>query len=166
MSYCCSCVENNKSSSCLMLAGAALKESFTSNLVSEFIKTKKRERSWLSLINNNFEMLEAQWFQRVHWHYGNKTLFMNKWSHCTPLKRMNYWWLLAFNIFWACANHIWMPLVHPHTHSRETIHQAILQHTRNNCILCHLPKGGAMRLFATQLDKAELSCIYQQEGLG
>lgn len=104
-------------------------------------------------------MLEALGFQRIHWHDANKSLFMNKWSKCTPLKKMNYWWLLASRVFCACANHIWMAPVHPHTHSREIIHPALLR-----CILLqqlHFASFAKGWCCATphSCDKAEASCF-------
>lgn len=93
-------------------------------------------------------MLEVWGFQRIYWHYANKTLFMNKWSNCTPLKRMTYCWLLASHVFCACANQIGMAPVHPHTHTagKLSIKPFCAAFCCNSCILRHLPKGGAVLL--------------------
>lgn len=55
-----------------------------------------------------------------------------------------------------------MALIHPHTHSRETIHQALLQHpliTTAFCVICQR----VVLCHSSQLDKAELSCVHQQK---
>lgn len=90
---------------------------------------------------------------------------MNKWSSCIPLKRTNYWWLLAFNIFCACANRkSHLDGTSTPTHSQQGNYPSSPCATNTLvttafCVICQR----VVLCYSTQFDEAKLSCVYQQE---